>query len=375
MGSYDVIVVGVGAMGSAACWRLARRGVRVLGLERFDVGHALGSSGGETRLIRKAYYEHPDYVPLVQRAYELWGEVESESKSKLLFQTGGLYLGPREGELITGSLRSARKHRIEHELLEGDGLRRRYPQWLLPEGYVGLYEAGAGYLLCELAVATMARLAVSQGAEVRSNEGIRSWSADGDGVKVRTDRGEHHAAKIVFTAGAWTEKLVMDLGVPLSVTRQVLGWVSPSDPANFAVGRLPCWAVEHAGGLFYGFPILEGGDTMKLAYHHRGPSAEPDSMDRRARAEDETDFRPLIRRYLPGADGPLRKMHVCMYTYSPDSHFIVDRHTAHENVLLACGFSGHGFKFAPVIGDALADLALAGRTELPIGFLSFARFR
>lgn len=373
MKSYDVIVVGVGAMGSAVCHQLAERGVRVLGLDQFDIGHKLGSSGGQTRLIRLAYYEHPDYVPLLRRAYELWDALERVSGEKLFYRAGGLYIGHPDAGLISGSLASARQHSLVHELLSRDGLKERYPQFRVPDDYVALFEADAGLLLSERIIAVQARLAVRHGADIRDNERVRGWSASDGGVTVQTDRGEYHGGQLIFTAGAWTDKLLRGLGVPLSVTRQVLGWVAPRRPAPFRLGACPCFAIQHGDGLFYGFPMLDGDDELKIAHHHRGPAADPDTLDRHPTAQDEADFRPGLREYLPDADGSLRRMHICMYTYSPDGHFILDRHPAEERVLLACGFSGHGFKFAAVIGEALADLAMQRRTELPVEFLRLSR--
>jgi sarcosine oxidase len=375
---FDVIVVGVGAMGSPACYDLARQGIRVLGLEQHQIGHGLGSSGGQTRLIRMAYYEHPHYVPLLRRAYELWNELETESKARVLHRTGGIYMGPQDGNVVGGSLRSARLHGLGHELLSHDDLARRYPQFAVPEDHVGLFEPAAGFLMSELAIQLHAQLARQCGAVICEGKRVTSWSAAGSGVTVRTDREEFHAGQLIFTAGAWTDKLVGDLGVDLKVTRQVLGWVVPTRPTLFEIGACPCWAIEQnhegAAGLFYGFPVLEGEQAMKVAFHHPGPRADPDALDRSPAPADELDFRPRLARLVPAGDGALRRIHICMYTYSPDGHFILDRHPAHPNVLLACGFSGHGYKFAPVIGHALAEMIVAGRSSLPVEFLRLDRF-
>ncbi len=372
---HDVIVIGVGAMGSATCWHLAKRGVRVLGLEQYDVPHTLGSSGGHSRLIRLAYYEHPDYVPLLRRAYALWDEIERESGRVLLHKTGGLYLGRETEPFVAESLRAARRHGLPHELLDRAQIAARFPQFRVPADHVGLFEPDGGALRSEDAIEAFAAMAQRHGAEIRTREAVIGWSADDASVTVRTDRGTHRAAHVVFCAGAWSDRLLHDFGVPLVVTRQVMGWVAPPDPEPFALGAFPCWAIQNDdGSLHYGMPILPGAAGLKIAHHFHGPAADVASVDRTPRPEDESDFRPALRRILPDADGPLAAMRVCLYTCSPDSHFAVGRHPCERLATIACGFSGHGFKFASVIGEALADLATRGATELPIGFLDPRRF-
>ncbi|MGH7896980.1 MAG: FAD-dependent oxidoreductase, partial [Candidatus Binatia bacterium] len=243
----------------------------------------------------------------------------------------------------------------------------------LPEGFAGVFEPEGGYLLCERAIVEMAAEAARYGARIRENEPVRSWSVDAGGVIAVTDRAAYRAAKLVIAAGAWSAKVAGDLGVSLEVTRQILGWLRPADAAPFRDGHLPCWAIDHGEGLLYGFPISGGEPLLKVANHHRGAATDPDRLDRRATPDDAEDFLAHLRRYLPSAIGPVERMKVCMYTNSSDGHFYLDRHPRHSSVAVACGFSGHGFKFATVVGEALADLALAGRTDLPIGFLSLAR--
>jgi sarcosine oxidase len=380
--SFDVIVVGVGAMGAATCHALARRGVRVLGLERFDVPHAQGSSGGHTRLVRLAYYEHPDYVPLLRRAYELWDALGEEAGTQLLYRTGALYLGRPDGHLVAGSLQAARQHGLAHELLDAHAVAERCGPFRVPGHFAALYEPEAGFVLSERAIAAFADRALRSGAVLHGREPVRSWHADAQGVRVFTDRGTYHAGHLVLTVGAWTSEHVRDLGIPLTVTRQVLGWVWPRTPERFALGRFPCWAIEDDvdgfQGIYYGFPMLSGPALdmpgLKVAHHAPGPVTDPETLDRLPTAADEADFRPVLGKYLPDGDGPLLSMRVCMYTMSPDQHFVIDRHPAHANVTIGCGFSGHGFKLAPTMGEALADLATQGRSDLPVAFLSSARF-
>ena len=373
---FDAIVVGIGAMGSSACYHLARRGAAVLGLERFDIPHALGSSHGQSRMIRLAYYEHPDYVPLLRRAYELWHALETISGQKLLYLTGGLYIGEPEGELVGGSLRAAREHGLEHELLGPRELALRFPQLTIPDGCVGMLEPQAGFLLPERVVAAYAEAALRSGAELHGREAVVNWSSDAAGVTVVTTRGEYRAKHLVFCGGPWSGTLLRDLGVELTITRQVLAWVWPKEPDRFALGTLPVWAIDRGDGtLHYGFPMMQDVPGFKVAHHGRGPVTDPDKVIRDVLPGDEQTFRPILRQMIPAANGPLLSMRVCLYTNSPDSHFIIDRHPRHDRVTIACGFSGHGFKFASVVGEILADLALQGRTELPAQFLGLARFR
>lgn len=374
--SFDIIVIGVGAMGAPTCYQLASRGVRVLGIEQFDIPHDRGSHHGESRMIRSAYYEEPRYVPLLKRAYELWDELEAASGKKILYRVGGLYMGPPEGTLIKGAALSAAAHQLAHEKLSWRDLRQRYPQFVVPESWGAIFESEAGFLAPEEAVRTYAASAQARGAEIHTREILRSWNAGEKHVVVVTDWAEYHADRVIFTGGAWTAKLVSDLGVPLQVTRQVLGWVSPIRPELFQLGDFPAWAIDSLdGGVYYGFPMMPGRPGLKLAHHHpSGTVFDPDDPSREPRAEDENDFRQCLTKYIPAGNGPVEQMRICLYTNSPDHNFIIDRHPDHANVTIACGFSGHGFKFASVIGEILADLATTGSTKHAIDFLSLKRF-
>lgn len=374
MRDHDTIVVGLGAMGAAAAWQLASRGARVLGLEQFDIPHTLGSSHGFSRMTRMAYFEHPDYVPLLRSANRLWQQLEAETGQKLIYMTGGLYLGPAAGELVGGSLTAAKTHALAHELIGQDQLRRRYPQFHLPDDFVGFLDHDAGFILPEKAVAALAGLALRRGAQLHGREPVLDWSADATGVTVTTHRATYRAAKAIICGGPWSEQLLRGIGVPLRVTRQVMGWVWPKRPELFEPPRLPVWAVDHLdGSIHYGFPMWPDSPGFKLCHHAPAQEADPTSVDRQISDGDEQTIRPFLRRFIPDADGPLLSMRVCLYTNSPDGHFVIDRHPEHPQVIFACGFSGHGFKFAPAIGAALADLATAGKTDHRIEFLARQR--
>ncbi|HEX4795016.1 MAG TPA: N-methyl-L-tryptophan oxidase [Humisphaera sp.] len=375
MSTFDVIVVGVGAMGASTCHHLAKRGVRVLGLEQFDIPHALGSSTGFSRMIRMAYYEHPDYVPLLRRAYELWHELEAESGQKLLHLTSGLYIGRPDEELIRGSRQAAEQHQLPHELLDRRELTARFPQFTVPDDHVAMIEPNAGFLLPEKVIATYADRALRLGAELHGREPVLDWSSSPAGVTLRTTRATYEAAHVIFCGGAWSDRLLRDLYLNLTVTRQVMGWVWPKQPQLFEMGTLPVWAIGYPdGSLHYGFPIIPDCPGLKIALHAPGPPTDPDRVARDPQPGDEATFRPALQKFLPSADGPLLAIRTCLYTNSPDHHFILDRHPQHANVTLVCGFSGHGFKFTSIIGQIMADLALEGMTNLPAQFLSLARF-
>ena len=365
----EVIVAGLGAEGSAAAAQLARRGARVLGLEAFARGHTDGSSGGLTRVIRLAYYEHPDYVPLLRRAWELWRELERETGSDLLRQTGGVYAGPRDGELVAGSLRSAREHGLEHELLDPDRLRARLPLFRFAPDWWGLAEATAGYLRPERCIAAHLALAERHGADLRFEERVTGWAADGGGVRVTTDRATYRADRLVIAAGAWNARLLPRLAAHLTVKRVPLLWFEPLGEHE-ALARLPVYIVDSGQGHgCYGFPYLAD-QGLKIATHGLGTPADPDTLDRTVHPADEAPVRAFIREHLPIADGPLRQGKICLYTLTPDEHFVVD---AEGPVVYASACSGHGFKFASVMGEVLADLALDGATRHPIAFLAAAR--
>ena len=367
----DVIVGGLGAHGSAAAYHLASRGASVLGFDRFARGHTLGSSGGLSRIIRLSYYEHPDYVPLLRRAWTLWRELERESGATLLTATGGLYAGEPDGELVAGAVRSARTHQLEHEVLDVAALSERYPLFDWPDGWQGLFERQAGWLAPELCIETHLRLAEQNGATLHFEEPIERWESTPNGVRVTTARETFEAKQLVIAAGAWIPQLAPALAPEVWVERNVLFWFEPTaERESFA--RLPVYIVQDTDRIFYGFPYIDG-QGLKAAGLHFGDKADPDTVDRTASARDEERVRAWLARRMPLANGERRDAKVCMYTNTHDANFIVDRLPGHPNVVVASACSGHGFKFSSVIGEILADLVIDGASRHEVGFLSAGR--
>lgn len=364
--SFDVAVVGLGAMGSAAAYQLARQGWKVLGLDRFTPPHAFGSSHGQTRIIREAYFEHPAYVPLVQRAYELWAELERASGRDLLLTTGGLMIGRPDGVLVSGARRSAEQHRLRHELLTAAEVVERFPAFRPADDMVAVWEPRAGVLFAEACIDAHLALAKTHGATLRFDEPLANWRCDGDGVRVVTDQGEYRARQLLLTAGSWIRSLVPGLNLPFTIERQVLYWFAPhADPGIFAPSRCPVHLWETAPQDFlYGFPDL--GDGVKLAVHHGGENADPDQLRREVSDAEVAAMRERLRRFLPQANGALRSSVVCMYTNTPDEHFWIDRHPEQSRVLIASPCSGHGFKFSSVIGEVLAELLISGQSRFDL---------
>jgi sarcosine oxidase len=372
---YDTIVVGVGGMGSAAAYHLTDRGQDVLGLERYDVPHTKGSSHGVTRIIRRAYYEDPAYVPLIERADELWEELEAASGRDILHRTGSIDGGPVDSAVFAGSKRSCLDHDIPHEVLTGNEVNERFPGYDLPSEYRAVYQADGGFLVPEQAIIAHVQAAQAAGAEIRAREAVHDWAETVDGgVRVRTDRGTYVADRLVLTAGAWNAELVDALEGLAVPERQVLAWFQPTDPAKFTRERLPVWNLATPEGRFYGFPSHDVPGFKLGKYHHRNEAVDPDDWAREPDRADEALLRDFTERYFPEAAGPTMRLATCMFTNSPDEHFILDTLPANDDVVVAAGFSGHGFKFASVVGEVLADLATEGATDHPIGQFSLDRF-
>ncbi len=361
---FDVAIAGLGAMGAAAAYHLARRGLRVVGFDRFAPPHALGSSHGETRIIREAYFEDPRYVPIVQRALAAWRELEHDAGRPLLVETGGLMLGPPGGELVRGAKASADAHGLPYELLEAARVRKRFPAMAPREDWVGVWEPRAGVLFPEACVAAHLEAARRAGAELRTDEPVERWSEDGAGVQVETARGRVSAGSLVLAAGAWLPALLDGLELRLEVARQPLVWFEPAPPVErFAPERFPVWICEHeAGRYLYGFPAFGG--RLKAAIHGEGEVGPIDALDRGPRASDVSLLAAPLERLLPGSTARALETAVCCYTNTLDRHFAIGPHPAHANVFVVSACSGHGFKFASAIGEVVSRL-VAGE---PAGF-------
>ena len=378
MAHFDVVVCGLGAMGSAALHHLARRGKRVLGLERYTPGHDRGSSHGSKRIIRLGYFEHPSYVPLLRRAYTLWRELETAVGRRLLHVTGIAEIGPPAGPLVQGTLASARLHDLRHEVLPAPELMRRFPAFRLPQDYVAVLQPDGGFLEAEPSIAAHLALASAAGARIRSGETVRAIEPRAGRVRVITDRGTVEAGAAIVAAGAWTKSLLPEFGATLRVTREVMGWFAMADGDPSSAGQLPVFIIESRHGMHYGIPSPPGasGPTeIKVAkHHHRNETVDPDAYDRTVSAEDEALIRAAIADHLPVANGELTAAKTCLYTMTPDGDFLIDHLPGAPNVIVASPCSGHGFKFAPVIGEVLADLATTGTTAHDIGRFSLGRF-
>lgn len=374
MPTFDVIVLGCGAAGGGALWHLARRGLSVVGIERFAPPHDRGSSHGRTRMIRQAYFEHPDYVPLVLRAYEQWAELEAAARRTLFRETGLLEIGPPTGHVVPGVLAAARQHNLAVDELSPDDVARRFPGFAVPEGMNGVYERRAGFLRVEDSVRTQLEQAVRAGATLKTDEAAVRWRIEGANVVVETDRGRYEAARLVIAAGAWAGRLLADLGVPLVVRRKPQYWFAPRGEAYGADSGSPAFLYETPDGVFYGFPVV-GPEGMKCAEHSGGAVVDdPLQLRRDVDPADLARVERFIAACLPQLTTTLNDHAPCMYTMSPDENFVLDVHPRHPQVSLVAGLSGHGFKFAPVLGEALADLATTGQSSLPIGFLGLRRF-
>jgi sarcosine oxidase len=372
---YDVVVAGLGGMGSAALAHCAARGARVLGIEQFGADHDLGASSGKTRIIRQAYYEDAAYVPMLLRAYELWHELERTTGEEVMRLVGLLMAGTEQSAVISGAMRSARRHDLRVEYLTNADLRKRYPQLRVREGETGVFEGSAGALFPERAIRAHLSVARERGAQAIFNTEMARWRSDAHGVVIECSPGGTVRAKtLVLTLGPWFAAEMRDAGVSFEVQRNVQAWFQPSTDA-YEPDRFPAFLIERSGlpGPLYGFPDF--GDGVKAAFHGVGETVAAAAV--RRDIDPQLDVAPIakaVEEWMPGAAARYREGKACMYALTADRHFVIDRHPNDPHVILCGGFSGHGFKFAALVGEIAAQLALDGGTTHDIGFLSLGRF-
>jgi sarcosine oxidase len=370
---YDAIVLGVGGVGSAATFHLADRGLDVLGLERFDVPHARGSSHGSTRIIRRVQHEDPAYAPLVERAYELWRELEDRTGRDLVHVTGSIHAGPPDAGVVEDALAACNAHDVPHELLGADDVGRRFPGYDLPETFRAVYQPDGGFLACEACTVAHVDAAHEAGATVRARERVLDWSETTDGVRVRTDEGRYVADELVVTAGAWTGEFLPALADQAVPVRMTMGWFQPERPELFAPDSFPVFVVCDGNGGGYGFPRYES-PGFKLGLGEPREVVDPDSMDREPTRADEALLRRFAERYFPAGAGPTMRLATCLWSMSEDEHFVLGRPAGHDAVTVGAGFSGHGYKFASAVGEVLADLAVDAETAHDVDIFGVNRF-
>ncbi|MGH2553416.1 MAG: N-methyl-L-tryptophan oxidase, partial [Chitinophagaceae bacterium] len=380
---FDAIVIGVGSMGAATCYHIAERGYRVLGLEQFTIPHTLGSHAGQSRIIRKAYFEHPDYVPLLQRAYRNWQKMELQTNEQVYFKTGLLYHGPANHPVIKGVLDAACMHNIEIKELTHKQSSGNYNQFMIPHNFKTVFEPEAGCIRPEKAISLYTREAIKNGAVINSNEPVITWKKRGDEIEVVTAKNSYFTEKLVITAGAWAGKMISSLIDKLKISRQMILWVKPTEQKIFSLHNFHCWLIadDKRPGALYGFPYLNEKDFgepegLKFAWHFAAEETDPDNVNRDIKVEEIRQLINHVSEYIPSvADAEIVAAKTCLYSNTPDENFIIDHLPGYESkVTIACGFSGHGFKFVSVMGEILADLAIDGKTALPIEFLSLKRF-
>ena len=374
MKTFDAVVIGLGGMGSAIAYDLASHGARVLGLEKFSLNHTNGSSHGRTRIIRTAYFEHPNYVPLVKRAMDLWLNLQAESGMDLFKLTGGIMFGPPESELISGSIESANRHALPHETLSSEQVKSRFPAFQPDESETAVYESNAGILFPEKCIEAHTRLAKGFGAELHFNDPLIEWRAERDGVFAKTESESYHAKWGIFASGAWLTELIPELKLPLQCERQTAFWFKPSkNESLFIADKMPffIWCLQ-GGNHFYGIPDF--GEGVKVARHHGGEYTSPAAVNRKVTEQDEMPVRHFLDSHTPWASGSVLSSTTCLYTNSPDGHFLIDQHPKHRNIVIVSACSGHGFKFAAAIGEIVREMVLEGKTTQDISLFNIERF-
>lgn len=356
MTHYATIVIGGGTMGSGAAWELGKRGERALVLDQFGHVHTMGSHGGLTRIIRHAYAEGADYIPLVRRADDLWVALEEVTGETVLHRVGGLELAVPGYGHAERAHDNARIHGVAFEWIDAAELMRRWPAYRIPEDWHAGHAPDSGLIDVKRALRALAAQARALGVEIREHEPVRSWGATNSGAWVETDQGRHTADRLIVTAGAWAGQVLADLGLPLTVRRKTLFWVEVDQPELFVPDRFPVFIADAPAGELYGLPTF-GREGLKIGRHDGGQEVTADTVNREVAPEEAQDALAPARQIFPAVTGRVLASAVCLYTLTPDGDFICDRHPRWPHVVLAAGFSGHGFKFAPAIGEHLVDLA------------------
>ncbi|HET7325624.1 MAG TPA: N-methyl-L-tryptophan oxidase [Halococcus sp.] len=371
---YDAIVVGVGGMGSATVYRLAERGLDVLGIERFDIPHARGSSHGSTRIVRLTQPEDPSYVPLARATYDNWRDLEAATGRDLLTTTGSIHASPADADLFTDARRSVETHDIDHEVLTGTEVNECFPGYGLPPDYRAVYQPDGGFVDCEQAVIAHVEAAHAEGAIIRARERVLDWHETGDGVRLKTDKGRYEADDVVITAGAWASDFFSDLASALTPERRIMAWLQPDEPEQFQPETFPVFSLTGEHGDGYGFPIHDV-PGFKFGREPSFPNAvTPSEMAQEPTTIEEERHRAFAEAYFPDGAGPTMQLRTCMITESSDGHFVLGTHPNYDGVHVATGFTGHGFKFTAVVGEILADFVTDGDTTHAVDLHQINRF-
>jgi sarcosine oxidase len=373
---YDVIVVGLGGMGSAAAYHLATRGCRVLGVEQHEPAHDKGSSHGGSRIIRQSYFENPGYVPLLLRAYELWAKLAADAQREIYRLTGGLFIGPPDCPIVSGSLLASRQWDLPHEVLDAAEIAARFPNFTPQPTDIALYEAKSGFARPELTVRAHLELAQKAGATLQFGEPVLDWKQTAGGVRVTTGRRSYSADQLVVCPGPWAPQVLARFGIPITVQRAVMYWLDPIGGIS-GFENHPIFIAENGSDAnLYGLPAIDGPrGGVKVAFARKGVACTPDTIDRVVHPQEISELTARVAELLPAlGGGPCLRAATCMYSNTPDLNFVIARHPQCDEVIVACGFSGHGFKFVPVVGEILADLAIDRATDHPISLFDPARF-
>ena len=371
---YDAIIIGIGAMGSATLYKLASRGYDICGIEQFNIAHNKGSSHGETRLIRKAYFEHPDYVSLLHKAYEEWEKLDEQSNQSLFTKNGMLLAGTHDSSLIQGLAACYSEHDLPHEVMDVTEAQQRWPQIKLPDNVEVYYDPIAGYLRVEECVHQFCRLATENGADLFTNEKVTDWSSNNGTFRITTDKRTLFTERLIITCGAWSKAFLNNINLKLGVLRKVLFWYDTDDLKPFQPVSFPSFLIESDGNGFYGFPAINDAGVKVGEHYQKQLVSHPDNLDRKIHKKEVKPFSNFVEQTFPLLNTYPSKGEVCMYTMTKDEHFIIDRHPDYKNVVIGAGFSGHGFKFAPVIANILTDLVIDGTTTYPIELFQLSRF-